>query len=198
MRRLVSPRPAEASKTLEAVRRTNINAPSTFHGDRQLRATRIFECSRASWPERRGNGATKTWTNIDAKSGECSGAVTDVGFDASVRIDFCHKQSCAITLVHQPSANWIATFGDIKQKLSEKCGPPSLNPESIPESCRKETQFVSCLEEGRIRLRFQWEWPTKQRLELTVGKPESGDEPSAIRIKYVSPQTRLRKNAAGL
>jgi hypothetical protein len=143
--------------------------------------------------------AGKTWTSKSPKFGVCSGPAAEVGFEATVRIDFCYAQSCIITLEHRPESNWITAFGDLKQKLSEKYGSAeAITSPGIPENCRKEEQFVQCLENEGLRLGFRWEWPTKQQITLAVGKPEDGNGAAALRIKYVTPATRLRAKSDAL
>lgn len=138
-------------------------------------------------------GAGKSWRSNNNESGICSGPATDIGFDATVRIDFCQEESCVIGLEHRPPSNWLATFNDVKQQLAKRHGTPALMPsKGIPEKCREEAQFAQCLEADGLRQMYRWEWPTRQQVTLTIGKPEEGAGPAAIRIMYVTPPTGAR------
>lgn len=144
-------------------------------------------------------GAGKTWTSDNSEVGTCSGPAADVGFDATVRIAFCHNRSCVIGLEHRPDSDWMAALDDLKQKLAQKYGTPaSIPPKGIPDECRKEEQFTQCVEVGGLRLKFRWGWPNRQQIILTVGKPEDGPGPAALRVKYVSAPTLLRAKADAL
>ncbi len=133
-------------------------------------------------------GAGKTWTSVNNVSGTCSGPATSVGFDATVRVDFCNKKSCVITLEYRPKSNWLAAYNDVKQKLAKELGTPTAMPtKGIPEHCGQEEKFEQCLEAGELRQEFRWQWPTRQQVTFTVGKPENGAGPAAIRVQYVTP-----------
>jgi hypothetical protein len=141
--------------------------------------------------------AGKIWT-ADSKAGTCSGTVADVGFEALVRVDFCRKRNCRVTLEYQPKSEWVATFADLKEKLANKYGPPKSSTTAIPDGCRKEREFVDCLEKEELRLKFNWSWTTRETVDLTIGKPENGSGPVAIRIDYFVPVKVIRSRADAL
>jgi len=138
-------------------------------------------------------GAGRTRTSVSAKVGTCSGPAVDLGFEAEAQVTFCRDKSCALTLVHQPAANWIGTLRGLKQKLAEKYGVPVMNTEGIPDGCRQESQFVKCLEDATLRVNFKWDWGDGNRIEFTVGKPYDAEGPSAIRVTYVVPQSKFAR-----
>jgi len=43
-------------------------------------------------------------------------------------------------------------------------------------------------------LKFRWQWPAKQKIELSIGKPDSGEGPVAIRVKYINALGAVRAN----
>lgn len=143
-------------------------------------------------------GSGKTWNSSNAKAGVCSGPAVDVGFEVKVRVDFCNGLACAITLVHFPAADWIKAFSGLKGKLAEKYNTPVAVFAAIPEECHQEAQFLQCLENDSLRLKFRWEWPTNQKIDLSIGKPEKGEGPVAIRVKYINPQGAVRANVDAL
>jgi hypothetical protein len=135
-------------------------------------------------------GAGKTWSSVNNESGTCSGPAADFGFDAPVRVDFCSKMSCVIAIEHRPKSNWLAAFNDLKQKLAKEHGTPAVMPTNgIPEKCSTEEQFAQCLEADGLRQEYRWQWPTRQQITFSVGKPEGGAGRVAIRIEYVTPPT---------
>ncbi|MEO8184619.1 MAG: hypothetical protein ABI895_37900 [Deltaproteobacteria bacterium] len=66
-----------------------------------------------------------------------------------------------------------------------KYGEPAESKSVIPGWCRSETEFVSCLQEGSLRLHITWTWPSGERINLTAGKPVRGDGDVALRVQYV-------------
>jgi hypothetical protein len=135
-------------------------------------------------------GGGKAWASVNSESGTCSGPVSNFGFDATVRIDFCNKRSCVITVEHRPKSHWLTAFNGVKEKLAKEYGTPAVMPtKPLPEKCRQEEQFAQCLEAGGLRLEFRWQWPTRQQVTFTSGKSEDGPGPAALRVQYVSPPT---------
>jgi len=96
-------------------------------------------------------GAGKTWDG-SASQAECSGATTDLGFAASVRLNFCKGRTCGITIQHKPESAWSSAFVELKQALVAKYGEPTESKSVVPGWCGSETQFVACLQEGSLRL----------------------------------------------
>lgn len=100
--------------------------------------------------------------------------------------------------MHRPDGNWINAYSGIKDKLTEKYNSPAWHTAALPSGCRQEEQIIPCLENDSLELNYRWEWPTKQKIELVMGKPPGGDGPVAIRIKYSSPQKVVRPKAGAL
>lgn len=131
-------------------------------------------------------GAGKTYDG-SASQAECSGAATDLGFAASVSLNFCKGRTCGVTIQHKPESAWTSAFVELKQALVAKYGTPAESKSAIPSWCRSETDFVACLQEGRLRLHITWTWPSGERINLTAGKPVRGDGDAALRVQYVKP-----------
>jgi hypothetical protein len=135
-------------------------------------------------------GAGKTWSSNNNESGICSGPAADIGFNPKVRVDFCYKKSCIISLEGRPESNQLATFNDVKQRIAKEYGTPALMPtKGIPEKCRQGEQFAQCLEADGLSLMYRWDWPSREQIILTIGKPEQESGPAALRVKYVSSPT---------
>ena len=139
-----------------------------------------------------------TWTAPSEKTGVCSGPATDVGFAASVRVDFCDGKSCRVTLVHRPESRWAAIFTDLRESLTKKYGEPRLLSGSVPEECRETAKFMECLEDGSLRMQFAWSWSTREHIDLSLGKPAKGTGPVAISIRYDHPTDTVHSNVDAL
>lgn len=135
-------------------------------------------------------GAGKTWSSNNNESGICSGPAAGFRFDAPVRVDFCDKKSCVITIEYRPKAHWLAAYNDVKQQLAKEHGTPAVMPtKGIPDKCQTDEQFVRCLEADGLRLEFRWQWPNRQQINFALGKSTEGTGAAALHIQYVTPPT---------
>jgi len=141
--------------------------------------------------------AGNTWQRANDSHGSCSGAAADLGFAADVKVTFCHERACIITVRHEPDSNFINLMAELKGKLTAKYGAPSESDALVPEGCRSEKEFESCLAEHSLHLKFAWAWPTGERITLEVGKPD-GDSEAAIHIDYTKPVRKVAANADAL
>lgn len=140
----------------------------------------------AEHEQRACEGAGFQWSSSGGEL-TCSGAVVSPGFDAIVSLRLCDGKVCSISISHRPNASWMTTVGDIKDKLVTKYGPPAERVDMVPFECRKdEASFDRCMENGTMRLRFGWSWPSGQRIALVAGQPTMGGS-AAVRIEYSKP-----------
>jgi hypothetical protein len=143
-------------------------------------------------------GAGHTWHQTKEKLATCSGAGVDVGFTAQVSLTFCEAKLCGVTLRHRPESGWLSSLAEIKRSLVAKYGEPGDSGAMIPGECHTESEFVGCLETGRMAPRYAWRWPSGERLRMIVGKPESGKGEIAIRLYYTKPAGGPHVDATGL
>ena len=140
--------------------------------------------------------AGHTWGTPSKGRATCSGTAADLGFPADVALKFCSGKACIVTLHHRPESEWTSTFSELKGKLTAKYGAASESEAVIPAGCRTEPEFIDCLNKN-VRLRFSWNWPTGERVILSIGKAEPESD-AAIRIDYTRPVRKVAANADAL
>jgi hypothetical protein len=146
----------------------------------------------------RCEGAAHRWEAIDAGHASCSGTATPLGFPATTGLAFCAAVLCGITVSHTPTAHWIRPFSALQTTLAAKYGAASKRRLRIPSMCRTDEQFDRCALDGTLDLSVSWQWPTGQRLRLSLGRasPHAGE--SAVRLTYVMPPRPTEPNASAL
>ena len=117
---------------------------------------------------------------------DCSGPASSLGFDADVVLRVCTGKICGISLSHRPKANWIGFVGDLKDRLVDKYGAPDKAEDMVTRDCKDEAAFAACLDAGTLTLRFDWRWPTGQRVALVVGQLR-GAQAASVLIEYSKP-----------
>jgi hypothetical protein len=143
-------------------------------------------------------GAGHTWNQTKEKLATCSGTGDDVGFPAYASLTFCEGKLCGVTLRHRPESSWLSSMVEIKRTLVGKYGAPGDSGAMIPSECHTESEFIGCLESGRMAPRYAWRWSSGERLRMIVGKPESGKGEIAIRLYYTKPTGSPHVDATGL
>jgi hypothetical protein len=133
------------------------------------------ETAGQTWRDRSGD------TAID-NSG-CTGPATPLGFDASVDFSFCGGHVCSVTVNHVPHTSFSRSAVSLKANLEAKYGSAQESSGSVPEQCRREHDFVRCLESQQVALRYKWTWASGESIEMTVGKLTESDQ-SKIRLTY--------------
>ena len=151
--------------------------------------------SRAAARER-CEGARQRWDEDNSEDATCSGAATALGFPAHVRLTFCKGGLCGIAVSHVPDAHWMRQFTDLRTTLEAKYGAPSQRRGRVPSMCRTDEQFDSCARDGTLRLSFSWQWPTGQRVRLSLGKPPSHTGESQVLLTYVQTPRAALNTAA--
>jgi hypothetical protein len=146
----------------------------------------------------RCEGAAHHWEAIDARQASCSGTATSLGFPATTRLAFCGADVCGITVSHTPTAHWIQPFSALQTTLTAKYGTASKRQLRIPSMCRTDEQFDRCALDGTLALSVSWQWPTGQRLRLSLGKASPHVGESAVRLTYVKPPRPSGPNASAL
>jgi len=127
--------------------------------------------------------AGNQWTPAGAELGQCSGPARPLGISGGVSLRFCDDEACGISFDHHPTSAWSSSVAALKTKLEGKYGAPSGRPAGIPENCRSEGAFVGCLERRELELRYGWTWPSGERIDMRVGKPD-GEGRASIRLSY--------------
>jgi hypothetical protein len=133
--------------------------------------------------QQRCEQAGHQWRLVEDTAATCSGAAAELGFPASVGVRFCGGQACAISVQHQPNADWAERVVTLKAQLEAKYGTPHETPGPIPERCRSAQDFTQCLQSNTLTLRYGWRWTGGEGVELLVGKP-SAEAPAQIRLQY--------------
>lgn len=129
------------------------------------------------------NSAGQSWSFDSRDTPRCSGAATDTGFSVSVDVRFCQGKTCAIELLHQTSAHVAERMVELKNKLEAKYGTPQEPGEPIPGECRRNADFLRCLQSGELRLHYGWRWRTGESIDLTAsGTP--AERAASLRISY--------------
>jgi hypothetical protein len=153
--------------------------------------------SRAASRER-CQAATHLWQEDESQHATCSGTASSLGLPAKAQLTFCGRELCGITVSHTPEAHWMRPFSDLNSTLTAKYGTASKRQTRIPSMCRTDAQFDSCARDGTLSLSVSWQWPTGQRLRLSLGRPSPHTGESAVRITYVKAPSSARVDASAL
>lgn len=117
--------------------------------------------------------ATFEWSRPgDGDRGECAGAPTDVGFDASVSLAFCGDKVCTIGLRHSladvtVAKEWLSRYTAMVDLVRRKYGAPTSREDAIPESCRGEVR--RCVTSGELQLQSRWQWADGRTIRVVLG-----------------------------
>jgi hypothetical protein len=151
--------------------------------------------SRATARER-CESAAHLWEEEDGPHASCSGTATALGFAATARLTFCRERLCGVTVSHTPEAHWMRPFTELDATLTAKYGPASKRKVIVPTMCRTDEQFDRCARDGALALSVSWQWPTGQRLRLSLGKASPHTGGSAVRLTYVKAPAAVGLNAS--
>jgi hypothetical protein len=169
---------ARADVRSEAVR----SAPPIGGGGFELGSSR-------SAARQRCEAAGHRWEEGPGEHTSCTGAAAPLGFAAPVELTFCRHGLCGISISHAPEEHWMLDFASLRRTLTAKYGSPSAKQMHVPSMCRTDEEFDGCARDGTLRLFLSWQWPTGQRLRLSLGRPRSqgSDGESRVQLTYVQP-----------
>jgi hypothetical protein len=128
--------------------------------------------------------AEHRWHDDSSKHPSCTGPAVSLGFPAEVQLTFCKQGLCGISVSHVPQEHWMQRFMGLRRTLESKYGAPSRQQVRVPSMCRTEDEFDRCAEDGTLRLSVSWQWPTGQRLRLSLGQSRTAGE-NRVLLTYV-------------
>lgn len=124
------------------------------------------------------------WEDSSRKAPSCTGPAAALGFPAQVQLTFCQPGLCGISVSHVPEEHWMQRFMGLRRTLESKYGAPSKRQVHVPSMCRTAEDFDRCARDGTLRLSLSWQWPTGQRLRLSLGQSRRAGE-NRVLLTYV-------------
>jgi hypothetical protein len=128
----------------------------------------------------------KTWTARDDGSYECSGALVDLGFAATVHLRSCKSGICEVVLIAprtgREAADWVKQYADLRNALERKYGTERMlaaNPD--PGACGGDA-LKQCLLTGELKAQATWRW--RDGTTLTLQMTKASAEAMQIQVVY--------------
>ncbi len=146
-------------------------------------------------------GAGHTWRRISGDIYGCSGTAQSLAFTASTAVEFCEGYACEIRIVHKPGSAWVDAASTLKATLEDKYGSKFENRVLANSECSTDDEFLRCLQDGTVQMRYIWKWPTREEVELRLKAPEpelDGETEPSIRIIYSKPNAVRKLDSSGL
>ena len=135
------------------------------------------------------------WEDDSSRQPSCTGPAAALGFPAEVQLTFCKPGLCGISVSHVPEEHWMQRFMGLRRTLETKYGAPSKQQVRVPSMCRTDEDFDRCARDGTLRLSLSWQWPTGQRMRLSLGQsPHAGE--NRVLLTYVHAAPLPSANAA--
>jgi len=129
--------------------------------------------------------AEHQWEDDSGEQPSCTGPALALGFPAQVQLTFCAHGLCGIVVSHVPEEHWMQRFIGLRRTLETKYGAPSKQQMRVPSMCRTDEDFDRCAKDGTLRLSLSWQWPTAQRLRLSLGQTPRGTGENRVLLSYV-------------
>jgi hypothetical protein len=125
-----------------------------------------------------------TWGPMQPAIFRCSGAPTSIGYPATVELGVCSNRVCVLEarVVSTAPADWTQLYTDIRSRLELRYGQLTQYSSTIPPEC--PSALAACLERGVAHAATVWQWSTRHRIVLAIGRDTEGP---AIRVRYETP-----------
>jgi hypothetical protein len=122
-----------------------------------------------------------------AASGACDGVAAEVGAPARADFRYCGPSLCAVVLSVQVGPNEPLAVALMRWKgaLTERYGAPSSTRSELPNACTADV--TPCLADGTARIAFDWKWPTRESISLSIQLDEQ--KKARVSIAYGVSQT---------
>jgi hypothetical protein len=135
--------------------------------------------------------AENSWLERDNLA-VCGGtAIEDTDSSTKTVLEFCDDFLCKVTLRFSPNSSkksekaWIQELTRLRTKLIQKYGQWTSS-KTPPNWCRRDV--LKCLANGDAKYRYQWSWPTGERILLKLQNKKDSKLGPTIKVVYSTPK----------